>query len=130
MRYASSDAYTGQFNAGFPEGKGLYVWKNGQQLDGEWKNRQLNGQGRMTFAYGDVYAGQFVNGQFAGQGSYRWSSGDEYTGQWKSVKKHGKDVFTTAPAAPLAPRRRHAPAAPAQRPALLFSAPASFARGP
>ena len=45
-------------------------------------------------------------------------------------EKHGKDVFTKAPATPPTLRRRHAPAAPAQRPALLFSAPASFARGP
>lgn len=41
------DSYSGDFKNGYPEGKGKYVWKNGDWYDGEWKKGMRDGQGIM-----------------------------------------------------------------------------------
>jgi hypothetical protein len=44
---AGEDIYTGDFKSGYPEGKGKYVWKNGDWYEGEWKKGLREGQGIM-----------------------------------------------------------------------------------
>jgi hypothetical protein len=43
-----TDEYTGQFKAGYPDGKGIYTWKNGDVFDGIWLKGKREGEGRMT----------------------------------------------------------------------------------
>lgn len=41
------DSYEGAFKAGYPNGKGKYTWKNGNWVDGYFKNGALEGEGIM-----------------------------------------------------------------------------------
>ena len=52
MQYACWDDYSGRFNGGVPDGRGLYTWKNDQNFKGEWKAEGPNGPGILKFANG------------------------------------------------------------------------------
>jgi hypothetical protein len=43
------DSSTGEFKSGYPDGKGKYIWKNGDWYDGEWKKGIREGQGTMHY---------------------------------------------------------------------------------
>lgn len=42
------DTYTGEFVDGYPEGEGIYTWKNGDHYDGSWKKGYFQGKGTLT----------------------------------------------------------------------------------
>ena len=44
-----TDAYEGWFASGYPEGKGMYTWKDGHYYIGQFKKGKLNGNGEMYF---------------------------------------------------------------------------------
>ncbi len=44
-----TDAYEGWFVSGYPEGKGMYTWKDGHYYIGQFKKGKLNGNGEMYF---------------------------------------------------------------------------------
>lgn len=39
------------------DGNGEQVWPNGTKYTGEWRNDQMNGQGRIEYANGNSYEG-------------------------------------------------------------------------
>jgi hypothetical protein len=43
------DSYEGWFVNGYPEGKGMYTWKDGHYYVGQFKKGKLNGMGDMYF---------------------------------------------------------------------------------
>lgn len=53
-----------------------------------------NGKGKYVFNNGDTYFGDFVNSKFNGQGKYTYKSGAVYEGSYSNHKRHGKGVFT------------------------------------
>ena len=61
-----ADTYVGDFVKGRPDGKGVYTWQNGAQLDGSFKAGRAHGAGTYVSAKGVRYEGQFVNGKLAG----------------------------------------------------------------
>ncbi len=38
---------------------GIYTWANGDEYQGQWKNNNRNGYGRLLFNNGDIYEGMF-----------------------------------------------------------------------
>ena len=46
---AGIDSYEGQFVEGYPEGKGMYIWKDGHYYIGQLKKGKLNGTGEMYY---------------------------------------------------------------------------------
>lgn len=42
------DTYTGEFKKGLPDGRGKYVFENGDWYDGEWKAGFYDGQGTLS----------------------------------------------------------------------------------
>ena len=49
----------------------------------------VNGKGKYVYANGDIYEGDFVNGKREGQGTYTNKYGNYYTGEWKNDKQNG-----------------------------------------
>jgi hypothetical protein len=44
-----ADNYVGLFKDGYPNGKGIYQWKNGDTYDGNWIKGKMEGRGIRTF---------------------------------------------------------------------------------
>ena len=42
------DTYTGRFKAGYPDGKGTYLWANGDSYIGGWQQGKRSGEGVLT----------------------------------------------------------------------------------
>ena len=46
----TGNSYTGEFIDGKRNGKGKYIWSNGDWYEGKWKNNVFNGYGTFYFA--------------------------------------------------------------------------------
>ena len=73
-----------------------HKYPNGDQYDGEWKNKAPNGMGVMIYANGEIYSGYWTNGIKNGLGTMRFLSGDEYLGNWENDKISGEGKMTYA----------------------------------
>ena len=107
--------YIGELNKeGIPNGKGQYIFKNGEKYEGEIKDGKFNGSGKYTYANGEYYIGElendlrhgkgtlyyknnniryegsFVKDKFEGNGKYIWESGESYLGQFINGLNEGK----------------------------------------
>ena len=81
----------GSFVNGKLEGKGKYIWENGNYYIGPFKNGKKNGKGIIYYKNGNImYEGDFVNDKREGNGKFIWKTGQYYIGQWKNNRKHGK----------------------------------------
>ena len=71
-------------------GKGTYLFSNGNKYEGEWKNYRCNGHGIFTFAAGKFkgskYVGEWENNKMNGFGTFTFANGDIYEGQWEKNK--------------------------------------------
>ncbi|MDX9873427.1 MAG: hypothetical protein RBS88_00840, partial [Spongiibacteraceae bacterium] len=85
--------YTGQCEAGRPEGAGKVVYHNGDRFEGEFRDGLPHGKGSWFGAAGDSYRGEWVAGMRSGEGTYRWASGSEYSGHWHDDRRHGQGTF-------------------------------------
>ena len=74
------------------------AWKkagpNAWKYEGEWKDGNMHGQGRMQFADGWEYAGAFVMGTMHGQGTLVYPDTTAYEGQFKNGKMDGFGKLT------------------------------------
>lgn len=74
-------------------GYGKYVWSNGDEYIGNWKNNKQHGQGYYTFKTGGKYSGEYKDGYRHGTGTYTWADGEKYSGQWMNDKQHGEGTY-------------------------------------
>ena len=75
-------------------GKGIYLYSNGEKYDGEFKNGEMNGDGIYTYPDGSKYIGEFANGVRHGQGILKIVDGINYMGQWANDLPNGQGVKT------------------------------------
>lgn len=65
-----TDTYEGWFVNGYPEGKGMYIWKDGHYFVGQFKKGKLDGKGDMYYesAKGEdsVITGYWEKGKYKG----------------------------------------------------------------
>jgi len=64
-----TDSYTGHFKAGYPDGKGTYVWANGNRYTGEWEHGKRSGTGELTLHLADgdsIIKGLWKNDKYIG----------------------------------------------------------------
>lgn len=67
---AGEDIYEGEFKNGYPEGTGIYKWKNGDWFEGSFKNGLKDGMGAMHFvsltSKDSLITGFWKKGSYAG----------------------------------------------------------------
>ncbi|MCH2043673.1 MAG: caspase family protein [Saprospiraceae bacterium] len=74
-------------------GKGRYVYKNGDKYIGEFKDNKRHGRGNYYYTSGNIYKGQFSDNNRHGYGTYTWKNGDTYIGEYKDNKRHGEGTY-------------------------------------
>ncbi len=113
-----SEIYKGEFKNGKMNGKGKYIWPNGNYLEGIFVDDYLEGLGYSYYASdstlykgmfhkdklqdghvevfrnGDtVYVGDMVNSKYNGKGKIFLPNGDIYQGDWKNDKMDGNGTY-------------------------------------
>lgn len=83
------DIYEGEIRDSNFEGKGKLILSNGEEYNGEFINGEKAGKGKITFQDGTVYEGQFENGKLKGEGKMLWANGYEYQGAFDGNKFGG-----------------------------------------
>ena len=53
-----------------------------------------HGKGKFLWSDGSQYEGDFKDNNIEGYGVYIWWDGRKYSGEWKNNKMEGKGVFT------------------------------------
>jgi hypothetical protein len=95
------DVMEGEFRNGNLNGQGTYYYLanngfKGQKYVGEFKDGKKRGQGTFTFPNGEKYVGEFKEDQSNGQGTYTHANGDKYVGEVKDWQFHGKGTYSFA----------------------------------
>ena len=110
--------YEGEFKDDKPV-KGIMIYKDGSNYNGDWEDCKLNGEGTFTYPNGDKYIGQFKDGKRNGQGTLTfvndvkyvkyegefkddqlvkgiiiYKDGSNYNGDFFEGKKHGYGIET------------------------------------
>jgi len=75
---------TGCISGDCDQGKGTYLFENGEKYDGNFKNRKYNGYGEINFANGQKYVGEWKNHMQNGRGTYTYPDGKTLTGNWEN----------------------------------------------
>ncbi len=57
------------------QGDGVYIDKNSNRYEGQWKNDRAEGYGIKVFAKGDKHEGYYSNDKRNGFGTYYWANG-------------------------------------------------------
>jgi len=113
VSYKNGDRYIGEvINGAIKQGKGKFMFANGDIYDGLFKNDKFDGYGIFTcseytyegdwkagrkcgdgeikYSDGEKYIGEFDNDMFEGYGTYTYANGDCYEGNWKHGKRSGE----------------------------------------
>jgi hypothetical protein len=72
----------GPENSPVEEGKGRFVWSNGDTYEGDFLGGTRTGKGMFRWVNGDTYEGEFLNGARTGKGAIRWANGERYEGEF------------------------------------------------
>jgi hypothetical protein len=81
------EEYNGLWKNGFPSGKGVYVWRNGNIYNGNYDDGKKKGFGKLTFNSGDSYfEGIWSNGKPNGKGNLFLEKNLKISGVWRQGK--------------------------------------------
>ncbi|MCP4552383.1 MAG: hypothetical protein GY834_10160 [Bacteroidetes bacterium] len=67
MKFLPEFGYWGEFKDDKKEGKGTYVWENGQKFEGIWKDNFRNGKGILYYPTGQYLEGIWINDVLEGE---------------------------------------------------------------
>lgn len=68
------------------------MYPDGSLYEGDFKDGQQDGNGRMIHTNKDIYEGKWKSGMAEGKGVITLFDGQKYTGKWKNDLKEGKGV--------------------------------------
>lgn len=63
---------------------GLYIWKDGERYEGEWRDGKFHGKGIKTLPDGTIFDGEWTEGRPQGMGMCKYPDGAKYTGNWQN----------------------------------------------
>ena len=73
---AEGGIYKGDFSEdGARQGRGEYIWPNGDRYVGDFSNNKKNGNGMLYFSNGDKRVGVWKDDKLHGQATYYYSGG-------------------------------------------------------
>ena len=78
----TNDIYTGQISNNTFNGKGEFLFANGEKYSGDFSGGEMSGMGTYTYPDKTVYSGTIKNGLFNGIGKMKWINGTEYHGNF------------------------------------------------
>jgi S1-C subfamily serine protease len=94
--------FYGNFINNQRQGKGMFVYNNGDVFKGYYIDGLWNGSGSFYWGFendslfGHYYSGQFINGNRTGTGLYFWPNGDIYEGNFVNGVSTGKgEIYWT-----------------------------------
>ena len=90
--FSDGNEYIGEFKNGKLEGKGTFKFLNGDVYSGQFRDNKYNGNGRYSFVDGRYYVGEFNNGKYEGFGIYTFTDGSRDVGQWLGGKLNGQAI--------------------------------------
>ena len=93
---SSAFRYKGEFRDGKKQGKGTYIWANGNRYEGDFVDDEPSGRGKFTFPSGDQYEGEYSKGAFNGKGVFISKNGDRTEGPFVNGQAQGKAVYVFA----------------------------------
>ena len=93
---SKSFRYNGDFKDNRKQGRGVYVWANGDKFDGDFAEDRPGGRGVWLFSSGDRYEGEIVNGAIVGKGSFVTRNGDKILGSFIDGKANGRVSYIFA----------------------------------
>ena len=86
--------YIGEADYATPHGRGIYIFKNSDQIwVGYFENGKKGNFGKFYDKGKLVYEGEYLNGEKNGKGVYYYEDGMKYEGEFVANKKEGKGVF-------------------------------------
>ena len=88
--------YKGEFRDNKKQGKGTYIWANGNRYEGDFVDDEPSGRGKFVFASGDQYEGEYAGGAFNGKGVFVSKNGDKTDATFVNGQAHGRAVYLFA----------------------------------
>ena len=88
--------YEGDFREGMKHGRGIWNLPGGGRFEGEFTRDQINGHGIYIFGQKSKkqrFEGNFKDGDFEGQGRLEKKNGDIYTGNFSRGKYQGQGTL-------------------------------------
>lgn len=82
-----------KIDADFADGeavRGVAIFSDGTRYEGELKNLQRHGQGKLRFKNGTIYEGNFVENRMEGYGTIFYKDGGRYDGEWRNGMPNGR----------------------------------------
>ena len=91
-----SEVWEGDFRRSFPvNSSGKRTFSNTDRAyEGEFKDGELHGQGKVFYPLGCTKEGKFQNGELNGPGKITWNSGSIWEGCFKDGRMCGKGKIT------------------------------------
>ena len=90
------DIYEGEIKNSEFNGKGKLMSNNGDTYDGDFVNGEKTGYGKIVFSDGTIYEGNLEKGEFKGKGHMIWKNGYDYTGEFKGPILNGKGKLSVS----------------------------------
>ena len=94
--FPSGNYYDGQLTNGVRQGNGTFLFADGSECSGTFRNNLLNGRGTCNFINGNRYEGEFQNSIIQGSGVYTFADGTQCSGTFENGQLNGKGVCTFA----------------------------------
>ena len=109
--------YLGEGDYAIPHGRGIYAFKNSDQVwvgyfengkkgnfgkfydkgkliyEGEYLNGEKNGKGIYYYEEGMKYEGEFVKNKKEGKGTFYWDENTKWEGNWVNDKMYGEGLY-------------------------------------
>ena len=92
----NGDIYEGDIKDSQFNGKGKLISTNNDYYEGEFKNGEKTGRGKIIFSDGTIYEGDLNKGEFEGNGKMTWKNGIEYEGEFNGFILNGKGQLTNS----------------------------------